>query len=126
MFSHVMLGSKDIEKSKAFYDATLSVLGYGEGIINGKGSCMYMSKSGTFGFTKPVNGEEATHGNGSTVGFAAQSPEMIDKWHQAGIENGGITCEDPPGIRDMGNMKIYLAYLRDPSGNKICGCHILP
>ena len=60
-------------------------------------------------------------GNGSTVGFAAESPEAADAWHQAGLDNGGISIEDPPGIREGSGL--YLAYLRDPSGNKICALH---
>jgi len=126
MFSHIVLGAKDIEESKRFYDATLGALGYNPGHIGPSGGCMYMTDTGIFGLTKPINGEPATHGNGSTIGFKAASPEAIDKWHQAGIENGGVTCEDPPGIRDMGHIKLYLAYLRDPIGNKICASYIMP
>ena len=61
-------------------------------------------------------------GNGSTVGFSVDSQELGDAWHAAGIENGGSTCEDPPGLEDT---NIYLAYLRDPAGNKICALHRL-
>ena len=46
--------------------------------------------------------------------------ETIDEWNATGIENGGVTCEDPPGVREGGGIKAYLGYLRDPSGNKIC------
>jgi len=125
MFSHVMLGANDLEASKKFYDAILAPLGYSEGIMDPKGRYFYASKSGTFILTTPINGEAATHGNGSTIGFACKSIEDVHAWHTAGIENGGITCEEPPGVREGGPMKLYLAYLRDPSGNKICALHRL-
>lgn len=120
MFSHVMLGANDIEESKAFYDAILGVLGHKPGVIDPKGRCFYFTDSGVFALTKPIDGEAASCGNGSTIGFAVESPEQADLWHAAGIANGGAPCEDPPGVREGGDMKLYLAYLRDPSGNKIC------
>lgn len=125
MFSHVMIGSDDIEQSKAFYDAILAVLGYPAGVIDGKGRCLYLSPTGVLGITKPVNGEPATHGNGMTIGFKVDSPELVEAVHAAGIANGGVTCEDPPGLRISGERKMYLAYLRDPAGNKICATHYL-
>ncbi len=125
MFSHIMIGSNDIDKSKAFYDAILKVLGYSEGVIDRKGRCIYISEQGVLGITKPINGEKATHGNGMTVGFKVSSPELVDAWHAAGLANGGVTCEDPPGVRESSDRKLYLAYLRDPSGNKICAAHYM-
>ncbi len=125
MFSHIMIGSNDIDKSKTFYDAILKVLGYSEGVIDRKGRCIYISEQGVLGITRPINGEEATHGNGMTVGFKVNSPELVDAWHAAGLANGGVTCEDPPGVRESPDRKLYLAYLRDPSGNKICAAHYM-
>ena len=122
MFSHIMLGANDIEKSKMFYDAVLGALGHEPGVIDPKGRCVYMTSAGIFLLSKPINGEPAFNGNGSTIGFAADNPEAADAWHAAGVANGGVTCEDPPGVRD-GVMKLYLAYLLDPSGNKICALH---
>ncbi len=124
MFSHVMLGANDIEKSKQFYDAIMSVLGYSEGILDGE-RCMYLSQNGVLGITKPINGETATHGNGMTVGFNVRSPELVDAWHAAGLANGGKTCENPPGIRASKGRTLYLAYLRDPAGNKLCATHFV-
>ena len=51
------------------------------------------------------------------------SPEQADAWHRAGVDNGGTAIEDPPGVREGGGMKMYLAYLRDPDGNKLCALH---
>jgi len=121
MFSHVMVGATDMEASKKFYDATLGALGYPPGVMDPKGRCFYITDSGVFAITPPINGEPASGGNGSTVGFAAKSPEEADAWHAAGVANGGTTCEDPPGERpDSG---LYLAYLRAPSGNKLCALY---
>ncbi len=122
MFSHVMLGANDVQQSKVFYDAVLGALGHSPGVIDDKGRCFYFTASGIFALTKPIDGKPASRGNGSTVGFAAASPAQADAWHAAGLANGGKTVEDPPGVRD-GAMKLYLAYLLDPSGNKICALH---
>ena len=125
MFSHVMLGVNDLEVSKKFYDALLGTLGIGPAVAN-RNRYFYRSPTGSFGITTPINGEPATHGNGSTIGFTMQSPEQADAFHAAGIANGGTTCEEPPGFRDNGVGKLYLAYLRDPDGNKICALHRPP
>ena len=119
MFSHVMLGVNDIEASKKFYDAVLGTVGVGPGVDN-KGRYFYISPAGVFAITTPIDGESATHGNGSTIGFAVESTAQGDAFHAAGVASGGTSCEDPPGVRDNA---IYLAYLRDPDGNKICALH---
>ena len=123
MFSHIMIGANDIEESKAFYDATLAALGHGEGKIDDNGRCFYFAGDNVLALTKPINGEPASHGNGVTIGFAAASPEEIHAWHDAGVANGGTTCEEPPGIRETPKGALYLAYLLDPAGNKLCGLH---
>jgi len=123
MFSHIMVGANDVQKSKVFYDAIFGTMGYRPGVMDEKGRCFYFEKSGVFAITPPINGEPACHGNGCTIGFQAESPEIADAWHAAGVANGGIACEDPPGIREGTIGKLYLAYLRDPSGNKVCALH---
>ncbi|MEO8386246.1 MAG: VOC family protein [Betaproteobacteria bacterium] len=120
MFSHIMLGANDMSASKSFYDAALGALGVPPGKADDKGRVFYRTKTGVFGLSKPINGEAACSANGGTIGFAADSPEAANAWHAAGLANGGSTCEDPPGIRESGAVKLYLAYLRDPAGNKIC------
>ncbi len=117
MFNHVMVGADDIEVSKRFYDAVLGTLGYPSGHLDKKGRVWWRTETGVFGITKPIDGNKASHGNGSTIAFLVDSVEIGNEWHAAGIANGGISCEDPPGIRPNG---YYLAYLRDPCGNKIC------
>ena len=115
-----MVGSNDLEKSKVFYDAVFGALGGQPGITDPKGRLVYMNNGGVFLVTKPIDGEPASCGNGMTIGFAAANPEQADAWHKAGAEAGGTPIEDPPGWRDGGGMKLYLAYLRDPDGNKVC------
>jgi catechol 2,3-dioxygenase-like lactoylglutathione lyase family enzyme len=122
MFSHVMIGTNDLEKAKSFYDALLGTLGVPPGRID-RHRIFYMTKTGVFSVSTPIDGKPATPANGGTIGFTASSPEQADAWHAAGIANGGKTCEDPPGVRDGPPGKFYLAYLRDPDGNKICALH---
>jgi len=123
MFSHMMIGANDVQESKIFYDAILGAMGYEPGVIDEKGRCFYFTKSGVFAISKPINGEPACHGNGSTIGFSAKTSEIADAWYEAGIANGGTACEEPPGVREGTIGKLYLAYLRDPSNNKICALH---
>ena len=123
MFSHIMVGASDINESKVFYDAILGALGHEPGVIDEKGRCFYFTKVGIFSVSIPIDGEPVSHGNGSTIGFAAESGEMADAWHAAGLANGGTAIEEPPGPRESGVGKIYLAYLRDPAGNKVCALH---
>ncbi|MCC8952199.1 VOC family protein [Bradyrhizobium sp. Pear77] len=122
MFSHVMVGTNDLDKTKAFYDALLGTLDVRPARVDGH-RIMYLTKAGIFMVSKPINGEPATHANGGTIGFACSSPEQVHAWHAAGIANGGKTCEDPPGVREGNGIKLYLAYLRDLDGNKICAMH---
>ena len=125
MFSHIMIGTNDLERSKAFYDATLGTLGVSPGAVD-RHRVFWRTPTGVFSVTLPIDGKPATIGNGGTVGFACASPEQADAWHAAGVANGGTTCEEPPGVRAGGMGKLYLAYLRDPDGNKICALHRLP
>ncbi|HTI31531.1 MAG TPA: VOC family protein [Sphingomonas sp.] len=119
MYSHMMVGSNDLERSKKFYDATFAAMGGKPGVMDEKGRLIYAHNGGLFIVTKPIDGAPATHGNGCTIGLA-MTKEQADAWHDAGVKAGGKAIEDPPGIREGGGMKLYLAYLRDPDGNKLC------
>jgi len=121
MFSHVMVGANDVEASKKFYDSVLGTLGVAPGKFDPKGRVWYSNPDGLFAISKPINGQPASCANGSTIGFSANSPQQVAEWHAAGVANGGVTCEDPPGLRQPSG--IYLAYLRDPAGNKLCAMH---
>ena len=119
MFSHIMVGSNDVQRSKKFYDSLFEK----DGNTDDKGRVAYRRKGSVFMISKPIDGEPACHSNGGTIGFTFDSPEEVDAWHKAGVENGGTSIEDPPGYREISYGKLYLAYLRDPDGNKLCGLH---
>jgi catechol 2,3-dioxygenase-like lactoylglutathione lyase family enzyme len=123
MFSHMMVGTNDIQKSKTFYDAVFTALGAKEGFVDPQGRLVYLHNGAPYLVTPPIDGEGATSGNGMTIGFAMENPEQADAWHAAGVAAGGKPIEDPPGWREGGGQKMYLAYLRDPDGNKLCALH---
>ena len=121
MFTHIMVGTNDIEKARAFYNSALGALG----VAPETGPRLfYMKDGGAFGVGNPRNGELASFANGGTVGFAAQSPAEVDAFYAAGMANGG-SCDGAPGPRPNAPGNSYGAYLRDPDGNKICSfCQI--
>ena len=123
MFTHIMIGTNDLDRAKRFYDATLGALGIPPGQIDDNRRVFYRTAGGTFCVTLPINGEPATAPNGGTIGFACKTPELADAWHAAGLANGGTAIENPPGVREGPYSKLYLAYLRDPDGNTVCGLH---
>ncbi|MCJ2186674.1 VOC family protein [Novosphingobium beihaiensis] len=126
MFSHICVGSNDLAQAKTFYDAMFGVLG-GTPLMSdpAAGRIAYANKGANFMICSPIDGEPATFANGGTIGFTCDSAEMVDAWHKAGCEAGGASCEDPPGVRDFGGRKLYLAYLRDPEGNKLCALYAM-
>jgi catechol 2,3-dioxygenase-like lactoylglutathione lyase family enzyme len=127
MFSHVMIGSNDIERSKRFYDAVLGVLGAGEAYRNtaatGHVRLFYRHDGSSFAVTQPLNGESATCANGGTIGFKCSSPEQVKEFHDVAVAHGGTTAEEPPGLREGGLGAMHLAYVRDPDGNKLCALY---
>jgi catechol 2,3-dioxygenase-like lactoylglutathione lyase family enzyme len=119
MFSHIMVGSNDIARSKRFYDALFGK----EGMQDDRGRLAYRDKGSVFMVTKPIDGNDACCANGGTIGFNFDSTEEVDAWQTRGADAGGTAIEDPPGYRENAFGKLYLAYLRDPDGNKLCGLH---
>ncbi len=122
MFSHIMVGADDMDAAKKFYDATFAAFGGSPAVVDDNGRLIYMHNGGLFLVTPPINGEPACCANGGTIGFA-MTPEQADAWHAAGVANGGEAIEDAPGWREGGFGRLYLAYLRDPTGNKLCALH---
>ncbi len=122
MFSHIMIGTDDLDRAKAFYDTLLGTLDVPPAFVD-RHRIFYMTPTGTFSVSLPIDGQPATAANGGTVGFAAKSAEQAAAWHAAGLEAGGATCEDPPGVREGPAGNMYLAYLRDPDGNKLCALY---
>lgn len=126
MFSHVMVGSNDTARSKPFYDALFGAMGGRPGLQDDKGRLIYLHAGSVFMVSKPIDGDPACHANGGTIGFSMDSPEQVDAWHAAGLKAGGVAIEDPPGKRSGGFGDLYLAYLRDPDGNKLCALYRMP
>ncbi len=125
MFSHMMVGSNDTGRSKNFYDALFGAIGGNPAMVDDKGRLIYLHNGGIFMVSTPIDGEPACHANGGTIGFAMASPEQADAWHAAGVADGGTAIEEDPGVREGGFGKLYLAYLRDPDGNKLCAMYPL-
>jgi catechol 2,3-dioxygenase-like lactoylglutathione lyase family enzyme len=127
MFSHVMIGSNDIDKSKRFYDAVLGTLGAGEPFRSpapsGHIRLFYRHDGSSFCVSQPINGENATCANGGTIGFKCASAEQVRAFHDTAVAHGGTSIEEPPGLRDSAMGPMYLAYVRDPDGNKLCAIY---
>ncbi len=127
MFNHIMVGTNDIERSKAFYDAVLATLGAGQPAANaaptGHKRLFYIHNGSVFCVSEPINGEPATFGNGGTIGFKCDSPEQVKTFHDVAVAHGGVSIEDPPGLREGGMGSLHLAYVRDPDGNKLCALY---
>lgn len=127
MFSHVMVGSNDIERSKRFYDAVLGVLGVGEPVRNQAGSghtrLFYRHDGTSFCVSEPINNEPATVANGGTIGFKCATPEQVQQFHDTAVAHGGTSIELPPGPREAKPGALHLAYVRDPDGNKLCALY---
>jgi catechol 2,3-dioxygenase-like lactoylglutathione lyase family enzyme len=124
MLSYLFIGANDVETSARFYDAILSPLGYGKDGSEGQ-HCFSLPEiadksngPGSIHIAKPFNGKPATAGNGMMPALRANSRAKVDEAHAAGLANGG-TDEGKPGIRKAYTDDFYVAYLRDPVGNKI-------
>jgi len=127
MFSHVMVGSNDIERSKRFYDTLLAVIGAGEALRNNAGTgqarLFYRHAGSTFCVSEPINGDAASFANGGTIGFKCNSPEQVQQFHDVAIAHGGTSIEAAPGLRESPMGPMHLAYVRDPDGNKLCAMY---
>ena len=126
MFSHIMVGSNDIARSKKFYDALFVAMGAKPGVEDARRRLVYTHNGGRFMVSKPIDGKPAIAANGGTIGFTMSDAQQAEAWHSAGVANGGRSIEDPPGVRQGATGRIYLAYLRDPDGNKLCALYRMP
>ena len=126
VFSHVTLGSNDLQRSALFYDAVMPVLGlqrvpkpegkppaYARPVVQGEGfELPYIY------IYSPYDGEPASVGNGSHLAFQATSAAEVDSFYALALERGG-SDEGAPGIRAHYSENYYAAYVRDPDGNKL-------
>ncbi len=121
MLAYVMVGTNNVKRAAKFYDAALKPLGLARTQSDkdflGYGPKRSPDKSAFF-VTKPYNKKKANFGNGTMISLAARSRRAVEGFHKAALANGG-TDEGKPGPRPAGNTN-YVAYARDPDGNKIC------
>lgn len=127
MLNHVMVGTNDLERAKRFYDAVLGTLGAGQPFRDttqgGHTRLFYRHNGSAFCVTEPINGEEASFANGGTIGFKCDSAEQVQQFHDTAVAHGGVSIEDPPGLRESTIGKMVLAYVRDPDGHKLCAIY---
>lgn len=127
MFSHIMIGTDDIDRARTFYDKVLAVLGAGEPLVNenttGQTRLFYIHNGNILAITQPINGEPVTNANGSTIGLACSSPEQVKELHDVAVAAGATSIEEPPGPRESPMGTMHLCYFLDPDGHKICGLH---
>ena len=116
MFTHVIIGSNDLERARNFYDATFAALGGGPGEMDARGRLIYTHAGSRLMITRPIDGNPATVANGGTIGIVAASREHVLAWHKAGTTHGGSAIESSPAERSNG---AFVAYLRDPDGHKL-------
>jgi predicted lactoylglutathione lyase len=105
----------------------LAVLGAGEPFRNqnatGQARLFYRYEGSSFCVSEPINDETATVANGGTIGFKCSSPAQVQQFHDTAVAHGGTSIEQPPGLREGSLGAMYLAYVRDPDGNKLCALH---
>ena len=127
MFSHIMVGTNDPDRAKAFYDAVLGTLGVPPGFVDkqpDKHRVFWRTKTGVFGVSVPIDGKQACHANGGTVGFACATPEQVHAFHEAGVETRpffslisdqapyrglGYRAEDTPRAADAFARGLYVS-----------------
>ena len=113
MFSHIMVGSNDIERSKSFYDALFNAMGAKPGMQDEKG-VNYRHNGAMLMVRPPLNGETASHGNGSTIGFNLNSPERVSAWHDAGVAAGDAVLWRVGLERAEAGPQVVVDVLEDP------------
>ena len=128
VFSHLTVGSSDMDRSVRFYDAVLAPVGLVRlksfRSASGYGPKDFAGINLPFWILRPHDRKAASAGNGVTVAFTLPSRVAVDAFHAAALANGG-TDDGPPGLRTHYHPDYYGAYVRDPEGNKICAvCHI--
>jgi catechol 2,3-dioxygenase-like lactoylglutathione lyase family enzyme len=125
MIRHVMLGTNDLVRARAFYDSLFATIGAVPVVENARGQVYYSSGQGKpmLAFGPPYDGRPATVGNGIMIALEASSREQVDQVHAKAMQLGAVD-EGGPGPRGTrSDSGFYAAYFRDPDGNKLCICH---
>jgi catechol 2,3-dioxygenase-like lactoylglutathione lyase family enzyme len=117
MLHHVSIGSNDLGRARAFYDAVLATLGL-RVLAEDESSADYGAVEIVFSVETPVDGRPATPGNGMHIAFQARDRAAVQAFHRSGVANGGRD-DGAPGLRPEYDANYYGAFLRDPDGNKI-------
>ncbi|QYY28375.1 VOC family protein [Cupriavidus pinatubonensis] len=117
IFTHVVIGTNDLERARNFYDEVLGTLGV-QRVMNLETASLWGADVPAFMVTKPGNGLPATYANGGTISFAAPSRAAVHAFHETALKLGALD-EGEPGPRSF-TPTAYAAYVRDPDGNKIC------
>ena len=128
MIGYVTLGTDDLDRSRAFYDALFAEIGASRLMEMDSGFTLYGTTWGQPGVavTRPYNGEPAVAGNGNMVALVVDSRDKVDRLHAKALELGG-SDEGAPGVRgDEGPRAFYGGYFRDPDGHKLCAFRIGP
>lgn len=127
MFNHIVIGTNNIDRAQRFYDRVLGVLGAGGAVPHadkhGHRRVFYRHDGGTLGIAEPINGQPATVSNGATLAFRCTSSDQVLAFHEAALAQGGVSIEEPPGLRVDALGQFFLAYVRDPDGHKLCAVH---
>lgn len=123
MFSHITLGTNDLERARRFYEPVMSALGIAQPFTL-PGSLVFGELAGLKLFiVPPFDGGAASIGNGTHAAFLARDRAAVDAFHAAALAHGG-SDEGAPGPRLHYHANYYGAYVRDPDGNKLQAvCH---
>ncbi len=126
MFGYITLGAKDFEAGLKFYDTVMAVLGQERQYADAESgwAAWGVPPAPQLMICKPFDGGPVSAGNGTMIGFSAASTETVDRFHAAALAAGG-TDEGGPGTRPHYSPEFYVAYVRDPSGNKLCAYHMM-
>ena len=117
IFTHVTVGTNNLEKARQFYDAVLAPLGLKRLKDFGDGGSCWGATSEEFMVLKPANGQPATSANGGTISFEAPSRAAVAAFHKAALDQGG---KDEGAVGPRGFWPhAYAGYVRDLDGNKL-------
>ena len=117
VIAHISIGTNNFEKARDFYNKVLSTLGITP-LMDFPGAVGYGKLAADFWLQTPIDGKEATVGNGSHVAFVGASEEQVNEFYRMAIASGAV-CDGAPGYRPMYSDAYYGCFVRDLDGHKI-------